>query len=99
MLARNAGHKLVRGVDRGRMSKDHISAHKHCSLHRAEIERSSICGCFYCLSVFPPSDIVEWIDGGQTAICPRCPVDSIIGSASGYPITKEFLQRMHDHWF
>jgi hypothetical protein len=78
---------------------DHIAAHKHCIYHRAELGRSEICGCFYCLSTFPPSEILEWIDEGQTAVCPKCPVDSVLGSASGYPITKEFLQRMHDHWF
>jgi hypothetical protein len=81
------------------MNEDHILAHKHCTYHRAELERSNICGCFYCLRIFPPSDIVEWIDDNQTAVCPKCPVDSVIGSASGYPITPEFLQRMHAHWF
>ena len=81
------------------MGESLTGAHDHCSLHKAEIESSTICGCFYCLSIFPPSAIIEWTDDGQTAICPKCPVDSVIGSASGYPITQEFLQRMHDHWF
>jgi hypothetical protein len=81
------------------MLRDHVTAHKHCSYHRAELEKSNVCGCFYCLSTFQPSEIVEWIDDGQTAICPKCPVDSVIGSASGYPITREFLLKMHDHWF
>jgi hypothetical protein len=75
------------------------AAHKHCSLNRAELQTSSHCGCFYCLAVFAPVDVVEWIDEDQTAVCPKCPVDSVIGSASGYPITAEFLQRMHDYWF
>jgi hypothetical protein len=78
---------------------DHIAAHEHCSLNRAELERSERCGCFYCFAIFPPSQIVEWIDDRQTAICPECPVDAVIGSASGYPITREFLERMHAHWF
>jgi hypothetical protein len=78
---------------------EHIMAHKHSSNHRAELEKSSVCGCFYCLSIFPPSDITEWTDDGQTALCPSCPVDSVIGSASGYPITREFLQGMHSYWF
>jgi hypothetical protein len=78
---------------------DHITAHKHCLRNRAEIKISAVCGCFYCFAIFPPSEIVEWIDDGQTAICPKCPVDSVIGSASGYPITREFLEGMHDHWF
>jgi hypothetical protein len=81
------------------MADDIIAAHKHSSIHRGELAKSTICGCFYCMSIFPPSDIVEWIDNDLTAICPSCPVDSVIGSASGYPITKEFLQQMHDHWF
>jgi len=86
---------------------DHVAAHKHSSRHRAEIEASGICGCFYCLLVFPPFQIVEWIDGpigkpdelGVTALCPGCAIDAVIGSASGYPITVEFLRRMKQHWF
>ena len=80
-------------------NRDHILAHKHSIRHRTELEKSTLCGCFYCLSIFPPSEITEWIDDGQTAICPKCPVDSVIGSASGYPITTDVLKRMHDHWF
>jgi hypothetical protein len=78
---------------------DPITAHKHCTHHREEILASETCGCFYCFAIYPPSAVTEWIDEGQTALCPKCPVDSVIGSASGYPITREFLQRMHDHWF
>jgi hypothetical protein len=68
-------------------------------MHREEVMASAECGCFYCLSIFPTSRIVEWIDEGQTALCPECLVDSVIGSASGYAITREFLERMHAHWF
>jgi hypothetical protein len=25
--------------------------------------------------------------------------DSVIGSISGYPIQREFLSKMRDHWF
>jgi len=81
------------------MKDDHVAAHKHSIGHRTELEASAICGCFYCLCTFAPTEIKEWIDDGQTALCPHCPVDSVIGSASGYPITPEFLRRMHDYWF
>ena len=79
--------------------QDHLRAHGHSLNNREELAKSGVCGCFCCLATYPPSEIVEWIDEGQTAICPKCPVDSVIGSASGYPITVEFLQRMHDYWF
>jgi hypothetical protein len=81
------------------MKEDLTTAHKHCRLHRDELNLSDVCGCFYCGSIFSPSEIIEWIDDDQTAMCPKCPVDSVIGSASGYPITPEFLQRMHDRYF
>ena len=36
---------------------------------------------------------------GQTAICPFCGIDSVIGDRSGVPITKEFLSGMNQVWF
>jgi hypothetical protein len=78
---------------------DPIAAHRACSNHIDSIKNSELCGCFYCVSIFSPDEIVKWIDQGQTAMCPKCDIDSVIGSASGFPITKEFLQAMNDHWF
>ena len=80
------------------------AAHGHSSNHRAELMRSKICGCFYCGNIFSPTDIDHWIDKnhsgiGQTATCPKCSVDSILGDDSGYPITTRFLELMHGHWF
>lgn len=76
-----------------------VAAHKHSFKNRSELERSEECGCFYCLSIFPPSEIELWADEGKTAVCSRCDVDSVLGSASGYPITKEFLFNMRRRWF
>jgi hypothetical protein len=80
-----------------------ILAHKHCSSHRNEILASEQCGCFYCLAIFQAGEISEWVDEidevGTTAMCPYCGIDSVIGSASGYPITVEFLDAMKAHWF
>jgi hypothetical protein len=53
---------------------------------------------------FQPNEITEWCDedsmgAGQTALCPRCGIDSVIGSASGFPLTPEFLEAMNRRWF
>ena len=81
----------------------HIAAHRFSSHHRDDLLRSECCGCFHCLAIFAPSEIDEWVDEddgiGQTACCPRCGIDSIVGSNSGYPITPEFLHLMKQHWF
>jgi hypothetical protein len=81
-----------------------VSAHQHSSVHRAELMSSEACGCFYCLSIFPPGKIEEWVDEddqglGQTALCPHCGIDSVIGDRSGYPVSREFLEKMRARWF
>ncbi|MDT3381149.1 hypothetical protein RNI52_27735 [Labrys neptuniae] len=76
-------------------------AHRQTTNHRQELEKSASCGCFYCCQTFTVAKIEEWIDDEEgTALCPYCGIDSLIGSASGYPVNdREFLQAMHKLWF
>lgn len=76
-----------------------IAAHTHAMNHRGEILRSVVCGCFHCLRSFSSIQIIEWVDEGETSLCPKCGIDSVLGSESGYPVDKDFLRRMRDHWF
>ena len=78
------------------------AAHDHSFKNRSEITQSDTCGCYCCLAIFPPADVREWLtesDGQESAFCPRCSIDAVIGSASGFPITSEFLQKMRRRWF
>jgi hypothetical protein len=80
------------------------AAHKHSNFHKKEILKSDICGCFYCKKTFLPTEIRGWCDEsnlkGSTALCPKCGIDSVLGSKSGYPVGDvEFLKEMNDHWF
>ncbi len=84
------------------IEEPHILAHRHSIHNKSEIMESGICGCFYCLRIFEPTKISNWADSTsieQTALCPECSIDSVIGSASGFPITNEFLNVMKQHWF
>jgi hypothetical protein len=81
------------------VTEDHIAAHKWSVRNRSDLKKSDLCGCFYCLEVFPPREIQDWTDDGDTALCPKCGIDSVIGSVSGYSIQPGFLSKMHDHWF
>lgn len=79
-------------------------AHQKSIRHRAEILASNQCGCFYCLAIFPATEIQDWCDSqwhpeGATALCPYCGVDAVIGDASGYQITAEFLTDLNRRWF
>ena len=76
------------------------NAHKFSSNHREALSQDKICGCFYCLNIYSPAEITDWIpDKAGTARCPHCGVDAVLGESSGYPITKEFLTEMHAAWF
>lgn len=35
----------------------------------------------------------------ETALCPKCGSEALIGDKSGYPITQDFLNRMNLAWF
>ena len=77
----------------------YIAAHKHSAKHRPEIEASARCSCFFCFRSFKSADIKSWIDSNQTALCPRCGVDSVLGSASQHRLDDSFLRGMHTHFF
>ena len=76
-------------------------AHDKSSSHKIEILSGNLCGCFYCEQTFLPNEIIEWIEesnGGETAICPKCGIDSVL--SSDLPINDiEFLDEMNNYWF
>ncbi|MEP7011378.1 MAG: toll/interleukin-1 receptor domain-containing protein [Acidobacteriota bacterium] len=75
-------------------------AHSLSLNNQKELRVSALCGCFYCLAIFPPSEINSWITFGEsTAICPNCGIDSVIASESSVPISKAFLKAMHKRYF
>ncbi|WP_223757187.1 hypothetical protein [Myxococcus sp. RHSTA-1-4] len=77
---------------------DHIRAHERSNQHRDEVLASALCGCFNCLATFSPERIREWVDEDETALCPECGLDTVLGSGSGFPITPEFLRKMQAYW-
>jgi hypothetical protein len=77
-------------------------AHRCAFENEDSLRDSATCGCFYCLAVLTPSDVVDWTterSGRKTSLCPKCGIDSVLGSASGFPITVEFLQKMRAAYF
>lgn len=90
-----------------------LAAHPHTTRNRAELEASTLCGCCSCLAVFPTEEIVAWTGldmssfdnpdtastSAETALCPRCGTEALIGDKSGYPLHPDFLSRMNQAWF
>jgi len=77
---------------------DLVKAHSHSSHNIGEVQSSPWSGCFSCLKVFASFEVTEWLADG-TVLCPYCDIDSVLGSLSGYPLTKDFLVEMNKRWF
>ena len=72
----------------------------------ARVAPGSECGCFYCGSTFSAGEVDDWsvnLDGGFTALCPCCGIDSVLVAKSveglGAEFGSELLQQMRKVWF
>lgn len=65
--------------------------------NRKNIEKNSICGCYYCCKEFNSDEIVEFTDEEQTAICPKCGIDAVL-CKKDYE-TIEVLKEMYIKFF
>lgn len=78
-------------------------AHRASINNRNNLLSSKTCGCFFCCTIFSPKKINDWIindyENEGTALCPICGVDAVIGTKSGFPVSIEFLESMHEKWF
>ena len=75
-----------------------VKQHNKSRRNRSSLAASAICACFYCFKEYPFAQITEWTDGGETAICPRCGVDAVLGFA--VPAADQaLLRKMHGRWF
>ncbi|HTL33563.1 MAG TPA: hypothetical protein VL326_10575 [Kofleriaceae bacterium] len=73
----------------------YTAALKHATDHRSELADSKRCGCFFCFRTFAATEIRTWIDKEQTALCPLCGIDAVIGTASGFVLDDRFLRRLN----
>ena len=65
--------------------------------NRGALTDSTKCGCFYCLRVFSPSEIGEWVNE-ETAVCPYCGVDTIMPESEDYELDDSLLLAMKEYW-
>ena len=93
------------------MNNHVLAAYRYTSNNYAQIQRSRLCGCCKCVQTFLPDEIVGWTGldttnmddpaavDKQSAMCPRCGTEAVLGDACGYPVDAKFLSLMNDAWF
>lgn len=67
--------------------------------NKSEIEFADKCGCYSCMQIFDAKKINKWTDGGETALCPLCSVDSVIANGIGFDLTETNLRKANQYWF
>jgi NAD-dependent SIR2 family protein deacetylase len=67
-------------------------------LNRRFMTAGAKCRCLHCLSTFAPDQIKDWIDDGETALCPNCGIDAVLSTLSG-PISEALLRRLRATYF
>jgi len=65
------------------------------SRHNFNQAKGTTCGCYYCLNSVNGSDITETCDGGLTAICPECGIDSLLPDI----VDESLLAKGYEMWF
>ena len=78
---------------------DLIYANQLCNSNQEKLKNAQVCGCFYCLRIFDPKEIIWEDEEDHTAMCPYCGIDSVLPESATLPITKAFLKKMHEFWF
>lgn len=74
--------------------------HRQSIGNKARLSDAKDCGCFFCFSHFPASAAEYWDDeGGETAVCPKCGIDSVIGEYDDERIPDDLLRAMKKRFF
>ena len=73
--------------------------HAYSSHNKDLIDTADKCYCFYCKSCMKKSDIKDYIDNGQTALCPKCEIDAIIPDSIEDTVNEQIISEMNEYWF
>ena len=65
------------------------------SFHNKEaIKNAKMVSCYFCCNVYPSSRIKHFVDGGATAICPICGIDSVLNGVVPKKELRDLSRRM-----
>lgn len=74
-------------------------AHSHTIRNRSEIARSHICVCLCCKARFKAAEVTGYIDSGETALCPCCGCDAVVGDSSCADISPQAVEELNKKYF
>ncbi len=105
IIVAGCGETNIESMKNNEQSLDGI--HEMCGWHEKEILSSDKVGCFYCLELYSPNEIKEWIEEGEetmrgkgkTALCPKCGIDAVLPTSTQYQLNSDLLKMMNKAYF
>ena len=73
--------------------------HAYSSHNKDLVAVSGKCYCFHCKAVVSSYLITDYADNGQTALCPKCGIASILPDAIEEVTNKNIIAEMNEYWF
>lgn len=69
--------------------------------NKSLLEKGSLCGCYYCKSIYSSEKITQWVDSEETAICVHCQIDAVIPQPQDMSQDNflELLVKLHNKQF
>ena len=66
--------------------------------NKLAIKASNKVGCYHCKKIYEAKEVTQFTDKGETAICPKCGIDAVLGDAA-VTLDEQVLQHMSGYWF
>lgn len=72
---------------------------KLATRNRERLQNSEKAACYYCLETFAADSIEEWTDDDETALCPKCGIDSVVADDGKALPSLEQLREWNEESF
>ncbi len=73
--------------------------HAYSFNNKDSIIKSDRCFCFHCKKIIDNSEIINYVDTENTALCQYCGIDSLIPDSIDVNIDEKLINDMHNYWF
>lgn len=74
--------------------------HRQSIGNKVRLADAKDCGCYFCFSHFAVAEVEYWDDeDDQTAVCPHCGIDSVIGEYEEQRVPDDLLKAMKERYF
>ena len=72
--------------------------HRSSFRNRGALEATGRAACFGCLQTLEASRVVEYVDAGQTALCPACGLDTLLPVHGAEDADVQLLRALNERY-